>query len=81
MKILSLTLLAGLLLQAVVFAQSHSVDWYKVTRGSGTSTGGIYSVTGTIGQHDAGGAMTGVNYSLTGRFWISGCNPAENKAK
>lgn len=33
------------------------------------STGGVYSVSGTIGQPDAGGPMTGGNYSLTGGFW------------
>src|ERR1035438_7194707 len=50
-------------------AQSYSIDWYKVSGGGGTSTGGVYSVSGTIGQHDAGGPMTGGNYSLTGGFW------------
>jgi hypothetical protein len=47
----------------------YSIDWYKVSGGGGTSTGGVYSVSGTIGQHDAGGPMTGGNYSLTGGFW------------
>ncbi len=50
-------------------AQSYSIDWFKIAGGGGTSTGGIYSVSGTIGQHDAGGPMTGGNYSLTGGFW------------
>jgi len=50
-------------------AQSYSIDWYKIAGGGGTSTGGQYSVSGTIGQHDASGAMTGGNYSLTGGFW------------
>ena len=49
-------------------AQSYSIDWFKVSGGGGTSTGGVYSVTGTIGQHDAG-TMTGGTYSLTGGFW------------
>jgi hypothetical protein len=49
--------------------QSYSVDWYKVAGGGGTSTGATYQVTGTIGQHDASGAMSGGNYSLTGGFW------------
>ena len=52
-----------------VAAQSYSIDWYKVSGGGGTSTGGTYSVSGTIGQHDAGGPMTGGNFSLTGGFW------------
>jgi hypothetical protein len=60
---------AGLLLPVAIFAQPYSIDWYKVSGGGGTSTGGVYSVSGTIGQHDAGGPMTGGNYSLTGGFW------------
>ncbi|MDB6108458.1 MAG: hypothetical protein JWR69_208 [Pedosphaera sp.] len=51
------------------FAQNYSINWYKIAGGGGTSTGGVYSVSGTIGQHDAGGPMTGGNYSLTGGFW------------
>ncbi len=50
-------------------AQSYSIDWYKVSGGGGTSTGGVYSVSGTIGQHDAGGPLSGGNYSVTGGFW------------
>ena len=49
--------------------QSYSVDWYKNAGGGGTSTGGIYAVSGTIGQPDASAAMTGGSYSLTGGFW------------
>ena len=54
-----LILLLSLLLPAVGFAQQYSIDWYKVAGGGGTSTGGVYAVSGTIGQHDAGGPMTG----------------------
>jgi len=49
--------------------QSYSIDWYTVAGGGGTSTGGTYAVSGTIGQHDAGGPMAGGSYSLTGGFW------------
>ena len=62
-------LLFGLLLPAVGFAQQYSIDWYKIAGGGGTSTGGTFTVSGTIGQPDAGGPMTGGNYSLTGGFW------------
>jgi hypothetical protein len=51
------------------FAQSYSRDWYKISGGGGTSTGSVYSVSGTIGQPDAGAAMNGGNYSVTGGFW------------
>src|SRR5450631_572908 len=64
-----LILLFTLLLPALGFAQQYSIDWYKVAGGGGTSTGGVYTVSGTIGQHDAGGPMTGGNFSLTGGFW------------
>ena len=50
-------------------AQTYTVDWYKVAGGGGTSTGGTYTVSGTIGQPDASGAMSGGNYSVTGGFW------------
>ena len=50
-------------------AQTYSIDWYKVAGGGGTSTGGVYSVSGTVGQQDAGGPMTNGQYSVTGGFW------------
>jgi hypothetical protein len=50
-------------------SQQYSIPWYKVAGGGGTSSNGQYTVSGTIGQDDAGGPMTGVNYSLTGGFW------------
>ena len=50
-------------------AQSYTIDWYKIAGGGGTSTGGTYQVSGTIGQPDAGANMSGGNYSLTGGFW------------
>jgi hypothetical protein len=54
---------------ATLQAQTYSIDWFKVAGGGGTSTGGVYSVSGTVGQSDSGGPMTGGNYSVTGGFW------------
>ena len=51
-------------------AQTYSVDWSKVAGGGGTSTGGVYAVSGTIGQPDAGGPLTNGQYSVTGGFWV-----------
>lgn len=68
--LLPVMLCAGL--AAVVTAQNYSIDWYTVDGGGGTSTGGVYSVSGTIGQPDAGGPLTGGAYSLTGGFWAIG---------
>ena len=59
------------LLSALCFrawGQTYSIDWQTIDGGGGTSTGGVYSVTGTIGQPDAG-AMSGGNYTLQGGFW------------
>lgn len=49
--------------------QSYSVDWHEIAGGGGVSTGSVYSVSGTIGQSDAGSVMTGGNYAVTGGFW------------
>jgi hypothetical protein len=49
-------------------AQPYSTDWFKVAGGGGTSTNGQYSISGTIGQPDAG-AMSGGSYSVVGGFW------------
>jgi hypothetical protein len=39
-----------------------------VDGGGGTSTGGVYSISGTIGQPDAA-TMSGGSYALAGGFW------------
>jgi hypothetical protein len=69
MKNMLLSTATLLLLALTAHAQSYSIDWYKVSGGGGTSSNGQYVLSGTIGQHDAGGPMTGGNYSLTGGFW------------
>lgn len=50
-------------------AQNYSIEWSKIAGGGGTSGNGQYSISCTIGQHDAGDSMVGGNYSLTGGFW------------
>lgn len=67
LALLALTTLQ--LLETTARAQSYAIDWYKIAGGGGTSTNGQYTLSGTIGQHDAGGPMTGGTYSLTGGFW------------
>lgn len=73
---LTLIRFAGLLLVLSGFgrptsalAQSYSINWYKIAGGGGTSTNGQYSLSGTIGQQDAGGTLTGPGFALTGGFW------------
>jgi uncharacterized membrane protein len=57
----------------VVSAQSGTYDlsWNSVDGGGGTSSGTGYSLSGSIGQADAG-AMAGGNYNLAGGFWGGG---------
>lgn len=50
-------------------AQNFSIDWFTIDSGGATSTGGVYSVSGTLGQPDASHAMTGGGFSITGGFW------------
>lgn len=58
-----------LTLACAAHAQTYSIDWYKVAGGGGTSSNTTYSLAGTIGQADAGGAMTAGGYTVTGGFW------------
>src|SRR5215469_18849024 len=63
-----LVLLSTISYPSTLLAQ-YSIDWFKVSGGGGTSTNGQYALSGTVGQHDAGGPMSGGNYSVTGGFW------------
>jgi hypothetical protein len=64
-----LLILALLLSASAASAQSYAINWHTIDGGGGTSTGGVYSVSGTIGQPDAGAALTNGQYSVTGGFW------------
>jgi hypothetical protein len=52
----------------LAWAADYSIDWFTIDGGGGTSTGGVYAVSGTIGQPDAG-RMSGGQYTLEGGFW------------
>jgi hypothetical protein len=65
---LMLSILAMLTVCLSVAQAQYSIDWFTIDGGGGTSTGGVYSVSGTVGQPDAG-TMSGGSYSLAGGFW------------
>lgn len=69
---MKLNIVAGLfvtgLMATVATAQNYAIDWFTIDGGGGTSTGGVYVVSGTIGQPDAG-TLSGGSYSLAGGFW------------
>jgi len=58
----------GLLSLSNIRAQSYSIDWFTIDGGGGASIGGVYSISGTIGQSDAGHLANG-KYSVDGGFW------------
>ena len=70
MNTLKLRLAASASLFAAVWlhAQSFHMDSSTIDGGGGTSTSAVYSVSGTIGQPDAG-VMSGGDFTLTGGFW------------
>src|SRR5437763_13549640 len=50
-------------------AAQYSITWSTIDGGGGASANGQYSVSGTIGQPDAGPTMSGGNFSVDGGFW------------
>jgi hypothetical protein len=60
--------------------QNFDLSWYTIDGGGGSSAGGDFELTGTIGQPDAG-AMTGGEFEMAGGFWpgASGatCDPCD----
>ncbi|MCB1098556.1 MAG: hypothetical protein KDN22_23490 [Verrucomicrobiae bacterium] len=50
-------------------AQQYAIEKYTIDSGGGTSSGGTYSVTGTIGQPDASGVSSSGKYTVSGGYW------------
>jgi hypothetical protein len=71
-RVILVAAIALLLLVSVALAQSgngYDLSWSTVDGGGATfSTGGGYTLGGTIGQPDAG-EMSGGDYALSGGFW------------
>ncbi len=54
---------------SATFVNAYTVDWYSIDGGGTmTASGGGYSLSGTLGQPDAG-RMLGSSYALVGGFW------------
>ena len=67
---LKLACLAVLSAGSAAVAQPFAINWYTIDGGGGTSTGGTFTLSGTIGQPDASATpMTGGTFSLSGGFW------------
>ena len=66
----SIVLCAGVAALAQLGGSDFDLSWHTIDGGGGSSsTGGGFELAGTIGQHDAGPAMTGGKFALLGGFW------------
>lgn len=63
------------LLTSTASSQPFEITRYTIAGGASTSSAGTYSLSGTIGQHDAGEPMTGGVFSVAGGFW-PGADPS-----
>src|SRR5262245_38029413 len=68
LPLLSLGVALALLLPAGARGQNYAIDWFTIDGGGGTSSAGAYTLSGTIGQPDAGHLSAG-NFTLDGGFW------------
>jgi hypothetical protein len=74
-------LLAGLVLllifsgAALAAPLPYIIDWFTVDGGGGTSSGGTFALSGTIGQPEAGTLSSGGDFELVGGFWTGGGQP------
>ncbi len=66
---LAIVVCAGAAALAPIGGGDFDLSWHTIGGGGGTSTGGGFELAGTMGQPDAGPAMTGGNFTLLGGFW------------
>ena len=68
---LLLTALTGLLLLSsfAVARNGYELSWWTVDGGGGTLSNGSYSLSGTVGQAEAGAALEEDAYTLIGGYW------------
>ena len=84
----ALGLVAALAAFGGIARAQNDIRWSTIDAGGSTSTGdsgsGLLSVTGTIGQFDAGATMTGSSagqtFTLVGGFWADAKCPADYNA-
>ena len=61
---------AGLVLCSAMIASSQTnLSWHTMDGGGGTSTGGVFTLDGTVGQPDGHDAMQGGVFEVQGGFW------------
>jgi hypothetical protein len=68
MKTPTVLLTSVLFLTPNLLLAQYNIDWYRIGGGGGQATGGVYAVSGTIGQNGAGTA-TGGAFTLVSGYW------------
>ena len=76
-KVAIFVILTLILVSAVVLAAQlgPEIRWWSVDGGAETSSGGDYTLSGIIGQPDAGPSMSDGSYTVTGGYWHAGHEP------
>jgi hypothetical protein len=72
--LLVISMLSGIFAALASHANADfTIPWHSIDGGGGTSQGGIYSLSGTVGQPDANPIpLTGGSFSVSGGFWPGG---------
>lgn len=70
-KYISITLMSfmSVFVSPFLAQGQYTIPWYTIDGGGGRALGGNFEMSGTIGQHDAGPAMTGGSFEMSGGFW------------
>jgi hypothetical protein len=68
-NIVSATIMLGLALPGLIWAQTYEIPTAVIGGGGGTSTGGSYELSGTAGVPAGGIGASGGSYILDGGFW------------
>ena len=50
----------------------YDLSWWTVDGGGGSISGDDYTLTGTVGQADAGTTLSGGEYTVASGFWGAG---------
>ena len=72
-KLVPITLLVLLCWNNPAAAQTgggYDLTWSTIDSGGGETSGGGFTLNGTVGQPDAAGLLEGGSYSLNGGFWL-----------
>jgi hypothetical protein len=77
MKLTKINFLVLSMVSTLVLAQSggdYAFQKHVIANGGGSASGGLFAISGTIGQAAASNEMTGGLYAIASGFWTSANN-------